>query len=214
MVSKFLDLDGFPVGFTFCSFPLLEQDLDGRFLTVNIAAPKGSRPERAPREAGHRIYVGNLPWSVDSGRLEGIFSEHGSVVSARVVSDRETGRSRGFGFVEMSTESEMNDAISSLDGEVNPFALFSINIVLCLQIGNNVFVGADFGWETDQSECCLRKTNPRPILIAKQLVIVVLLHVLFCDGILSSLYSPNRFQLPILSDVTLDLNINNRVLHL
>lgn len=120
--SKFLDLDGFPVVFTFRSFPLLEQDLDGRFLTVNIAAPKGSRPERAPREVGHRIYVGNLPWSVDSGRLEEIFSEHGAVVSARVVSDRETGRSRGFGFVEMSTESEMNDAISSLDGEVNPFA--------------------------------------------------------------------------------------------
>ncbi|KAG6408859.1 hypothetical protein SASPL_131884 [Salvia splendens] len=92
-------------------------DLDGRFLTVNIAAPKGSRPERAPREVGHRIYIGNLPWSVDSGRLEEIFSEHGAVVSARVVSDRETGRSRGFGFVEMSTESEMNDVISSLDGE-------------------------------------------------------------------------------------------------
>ncbi|KAL1534736.1 28 kDa ribonucleoprotein, chloroplastic-like [Salvia divinorum] len=92
-------------------------DLDGRFLTVNIAAPKGSRPERAPREPGHRIYVGNLPWSVDSGRLEELFSEHGAVVSARVVSDRETGRSRGFGFVEMSNESEMNDAISSLDGE-------------------------------------------------------------------------------------------------
>lgn len=69
--------------------------------------------------------------------------------------------------------------------------------------------GADFGWETDQSECCLRKTNPRPILIAKQLVIVVLLHVLFCDGILSSLIG-----VPILSDVTLDLNSNNRVLHL
>lgn len=97
--------------------------MDGRFLTVNIAAPKGSRPERAPREAGHRIYVGNLPWTVDSSKLEELFSEHGVVVSARVVSDRETGRSRGFGFVEMSSESEMNDAISSLDGEVRRFAL-------------------------------------------------------------------------------------------
>ncbi|KAJ6888801.1 28 kDa ribonucleoprotein [Populus alba x Populus x berolinensis] len=94
-------------------------DLDGRLLTVNKAAPRGSRPERAPRvsEPGYRIYVGNLPWDVDSGRLEQIFSEHGKVVSARVVFDRETGRSRGFGFVTMSTESELNDAIAALDGQ-------------------------------------------------------------------------------------------------
>ncbi|KAB5532081.1 hypothetical protein DKX38_018751 [Salix brachista] len=94
-------------------------DLDGRLLTVNKAAPRGSRPERPPRvsEPGYRIYVGNLPWDVDNGRLEEIFSEHGKVVSARVVFDRETGRSRGFGFVTMSSESELNDAIASLDGQ-------------------------------------------------------------------------------------------------
>jgi nucleolin len=91
-------------------------DMNGRFLTVNIAAPKGSRPERAPREPGHRIYVGNLPWGADGDRLQEIFSEYGEVVSSRVVSDRETGRSRGFGFVEMATESQMNDAITNLDG--------------------------------------------------------------------------------------------------
>ncbi|XP_047951812.1 28 kDa ribonucleoprotein, chloroplastic-like [Salvia hispanica] len=105
-------------------------DMDGRFLTVNIAAPRGSRPERAPREPGHRIYVGNLPWSVDTSRLEELFSEHGAIVSARVVSDRETGRSRGFGFVEMSTESEMNDAISSLDGEVLDGRPIKVNAAL------------------------------------------------------------------------------------
>ena len=89
-------------------------------MTVNKAAPRGSRPERPPRvsEPGYRIYVGNLPWDVDNGRLEEIFSEHGKVVSARVVFDRETGRSRGFGFVTMSTESELNDAIAALDGQV------------------------------------------------------------------------------------------------
>ncbi|KAL2243893.1 28 kDa ribonucleoprotein, chloroplastic-like [Sesamum indicum] len=94
-------------------------DVGGRLLTVNRAAPRGSRPERAPRvfEPTYRIYVGNLPWSVDDDRLEQVFSEHGKVVSARVVSDRETGRSRGFGFVVMSTESEMNDAIANLDGQ-------------------------------------------------------------------------------------------------
>lgn len=94
--------------------------MNGRILTVNIAAAKGSRPAR---ETGHRIYVGNLPWELDSSALEELFSEYGAVVSARVVSDRETGRSRGFGFVEMSTELEMNSAISNLDGQVKLFFL-------------------------------------------------------------------------------------------
>ncbi|XP_061366075.1 28 kDa ribonucleoprotein, chloroplastic-like [Gastrolobium bilobum] len=100
-------------------------DLDGRLLTVNKASPRGSQPERPPRnfssprsfETGLRVYVGNLPWDVDNARLEQIFSEHGKVVKARVVYDRETGRSRGFGFVTMSDETEMNDAIAALDGQ-------------------------------------------------------------------------------------------------
>ncbi|GMY14993.1 28 kDa ribonucleoprotein, chloroplastic-like [Fagus crenata] len=94
-------------------------DLDGRVLTVNKAAPRGARPERTPRtfEPGFRIYVGNLPWDVDNARLEQIFSEHGKVEQARVVFDRETGRSRGFGFVTMSSETDMNDAIAALDGQ-------------------------------------------------------------------------------------------------
>lgn len=96
------------------------QDLNGRLLTVNKAAPRGSRPERAPRvyEPAFRVYVGNLPWDVDNGRLEQLFSEHGKVVEARVVYDRETGRSRGFGFVTMSDVDELNEAISALDGQV------------------------------------------------------------------------------------------------
>ncbi|KAI4336243.1 hypothetical protein L6164_014792 [Bauhinia variegata] len=97
-------------------------DLDGRLLTVNKAAPRGSRPEQRPRpprsfEPALRVYVGNLPWDVDNARLEQIFSEHGKVVSARIVYDRETGRSRGFGFVTMTSETEMNDAIAALDGQ-------------------------------------------------------------------------------------------------
>lgn len=89
-------------------------------LTVNKAAPRGSRPERPPRtsDSALRVYVGNLPWDVDNARLEQIFSEHGKVESARVVYDRETGRSRGFGFVAMSSETETNDAIAALDGQV------------------------------------------------------------------------------------------------
>ncbi|CAL0327654.1 unnamed protein product [Lupinus luteus] len=94
-------------------------DLDGRLLTVNKASPRGSRAERPPRnfETGLKVYVGNLPWDVDNSRLEQIFSEHGKVENARVVYDRETGRSRGFGFVTFSDETEMNDAIAALDGQ-------------------------------------------------------------------------------------------------
>ncbi|PON64359.1 Splicing factor-like protein [Parasponia andersonii] len=93
-------------------------DLNGRFLTVNKAAPRGTRPERTRAdEPSFRIYVGNLPWQVDDARLEQVFSEHGKVVNARVVYDRESGRSRGFGFVTMSTETELNDAIAALDGQ-------------------------------------------------------------------------------------------------
>ncbi|KAL0450729.1 UNVERIFIED_CONTAM: RNA-binding protein CP31B, chloroplastic [Sesamum latifolium] len=94
-------------------------DLNGRLLTVNKAAPRGTQPERSPRvyEPSFRMYVGNLPWQVDSARLEQVFSEHGKVIDARVVLDRETGRSRGFGFVTMSSETELNDAIAALDGQ-------------------------------------------------------------------------------------------------
>ena len=62
-----------------------------------------------------KIYVGNLPWSFDDNELEKLFSSFGSVHSASVVNDRETGRSRGFGFVEMG-EADATKAISDLDG--------------------------------------------------------------------------------------------------
>ena len=60
-----------------------------------------------------KIYVGNLPWSTTSSDLEAIFSPHGAVRSAEVISDRETGRSRGFGFVEMETDEGLQAAISA-----------------------------------------------------------------------------------------------------
>ena len=64
-----------------------------------------------------KIYVGNLPWSTTSAELEQMFSEHGAVRSAEVISDRETGRSRGFGFVEMETDEGMNAAVQALNGK-------------------------------------------------------------------------------------------------
>ncbi len=59
------------------------------------------------------IYVGNLPWSIDDSSLEQLFAEHGTITSAKVITDRQTNRSRGFGFVEMSDGGE--DAIQALN---------------------------------------------------------------------------------------------------
>jgi RNA recognition motif-containing protein len=64
-----------------------------------------------------KIYVGNLPWSTTSADLEAMFAPHGAVRSAEVISDRETGRSRGFGFVEMETDEGLQAAISALNGQ-------------------------------------------------------------------------------------------------
>lgn len=63
-----------------------------------------------------KVYVGGLPYSVTDGQLEELFSTHGTVESARVISDRMTGRSRGFGFVEMSSADEAQRAIEALNG--------------------------------------------------------------------------------------------------
>lgn len=63
-----------------------------------------------------KLFIGSLPWGVDDAELAQIFSQAGNVVSAQVVKDRETGRSRGFGFVEMSTDEEAQNAISNLNG--------------------------------------------------------------------------------------------------
>jgi nucleolin len=59
--------------------------------------------------------VGSLPWSIDDETLRETFEEHGNVVSAKIVKDRETGRSRGFGFVEMESSSEASTAIKALN---------------------------------------------------------------------------------------------------
>ena len=63
-----------------------------------------------------RLFVGNLPYSAGEGDLESAFAEHGTVVSVVVIRDRESGRSRGFGFVEMETEEMAESAAGALDG--------------------------------------------------------------------------------------------------
>jgi len=60
--------------------------------------------------------VGSLPWAVNDEALQEAFTKYGNVVSAKVVTDRQTGRSRGFGFVEMESDSEASAAIEALNG--------------------------------------------------------------------------------------------------
>ena len=65
--------------------------------------------------SNNKLYVGGLPYSATEGQLQEIFSAHGTVESVKVITDRMTGRSRGFGFVEMSSQSEAEAAIAALN---------------------------------------------------------------------------------------------------
>ena len=66
---------------------------------------------------GKKLYVGNLSYSVNDNSLQQAFSEFGSVQSAKVMTDRDSGRSKGFGFVEMSSDAEAQAAISGMNGQ-------------------------------------------------------------------------------------------------
>ena len=76
---------------------------------------------------GRKLYCGNLSYSVGSSQLEELFSAFGNVVSAQVIMDRDTGRSKGFGFVEMSSQQEAEAAISGLDGKENDGRALQVN---------------------------------------------------------------------------------------
>ena len=65
----------------------------------------------------NKLYVGNLPFSSTEDDLSDAFGAHGTVVSVNIITDRETGRPRGFAFVEMGSDSEAQDAIRALDGQ-------------------------------------------------------------------------------------------------
>ena len=65
---------------------------------------------------GNKLYVGNLPYSVRDGDLEQAFGQFGAVTSAKVMMERDTGRSKGFGFVEMGSDAEAQAAITALNG--------------------------------------------------------------------------------------------------
>ncbi|KAJ0262207.1 RNA-binding protein CP29B [Hirschfeldia incana] len=112
-------------------------ELDGRPLRVNAGPPPPKREDsfsRGPRSSfgssgsgygggggggagsGNRVYVGNLSWGVDDMALESLFGEQGKVAEARVIYDRDSGRSKGFGFVTYNSAQEVQNAIRNLDG--------------------------------------------------------------------------------------------------
>ncbi|MBM3979877.1 MAG: RNA-binding protein [Planctomycetes bacterium] len=67
---------------------------------------------------GKKLYVGNLSWGVNDAQLQEMFTPYGTVVSAQVIMDRDTGRSKGFGFVEMGTDQEAQAAIAGMHNQV------------------------------------------------------------------------------------------------
>ena len=76
---------------------------------------------------GKKLYVGNLSYDVDSSALEQLFAAHGSVQSAQIITDRDTGRSKGFGFVEMSSDAEAQAAIAALNGQESGGRALTVN---------------------------------------------------------------------------------------
>lgn len=113
------------------------QEVDGRPLRVNISVARGDRPERAPRAPrgessyafdARKIYFGNLSWGMDHLDLQDLCGEFGTVEDSRLITDRETGRSRGFGFVTMSSTEEAEEVVRQLNGQDVDGRVLRVNI--------------------------------------------------------------------------------------
>ena len=76
---------------------------------------------------GKKLYVGNMSYDVSSSDLERLFTQHGEVQSAEVINDRATGRSKGFGFVEMGSDQEAQAAIAALNGKDHGGRALTVN---------------------------------------------------------------------------------------
>ncbi|MDB5312767.1 MAG: recognition motif protein [Gemmataceae bacterium] len=74
-----------------------------------------------------KLYVGNLSFDVTQGQLQDMFAPYGSVQSAQLISDRDTGRSKGFGFVEMSSDREAEAAIAGMNGQMVDGRALTVN---------------------------------------------------------------------------------------
>src|SRR5258706_10574281 len=77
---------------------------------------------------GSKLYVGNLSYDVTGSDLQSLFQAHGTVESAEVIADRDTGRSKGFGFVQMASESEAQAAIAALNGQDHAGRALTVNV--------------------------------------------------------------------------------------
>ena len=76
---------------------------------------------------GSKLYVGNLNYEVTGSDLEQLFAQHGTVQSAEVIADRDTGRSKGFGFVQMASDDEAQAAIAALNGQQHNGRALTVN---------------------------------------------------------------------------------------
>ncbi len=94
---------------------------------------------------GKKLYVGNLPFSVNDESLRSHFSKIGAVDSAKVITDRDTGRSKGFGFVEMSSDNDAQTAISQLDGSAFEGRNMTVNEAKPMEPRTNNRGGGDRG---------------------------------------------------------------------
>jgi RNA recognition motif-containing protein len=85
------------------------------------------KPNFQELSMGKKLYVGNLSYQVDSSALQELFSAHGTVESAEIISDRDTGRSKGFGFVQMANDNEAAAAIAALNGQQHEGRALTVN---------------------------------------------------------------------------------------
>ena len=92
-----------------------------------------------------KLYVGNLPHAFGDADLEGLFTPHGAVASAQVIVDRDTGRSKGFGFVEMSSTDEAQAAIDALNGNEAGGRVLTVNEARPRENRNPAGRGGGFG---------------------------------------------------------------------
>ena len=77
---------------------------------------------------GSKLYVGNLSYEVTGSDLQQMFSPHGTITSAEIIADRDTGRSKGFGFVQMGSDAEAEAAIAALNGQDNNGRALTVNV--------------------------------------------------------------------------------------
>ena len=92
-----------------------------------------------------KLFIGSLAWATTDDSLSALFSQAGTVVSARVITDRATGRSKGFGFVEMSTEEEAQKAVAELNGKDLDGRTIVVNEARPMEPRDNSSRGGGFG---------------------------------------------------------------------